>query len=119
MKNGRCRMHGGKSAGPPKGNRNAWKHGNFSAQARARRVLLKYLSRIAPARLNQPIAARGQLREADIARVQNPLKVRVRDARHLISISWLSLSPARAGAIPAPPLPDWEVSLKASLINAA
>jgi hypothetical protein len=29
MKNGRCRMHGGKSTGAPKGNRNAWKHGNY------------------------------------------------------------------------------------------
>ncbi|MGI8854100.1 MAG: HGGxSTG domain-containing protein [Methyloceanibacter sp.] len=27
MTNGRCRMHGGKSPGAPKGNRNAWKHG--------------------------------------------------------------------------------------------
>jgi len=31
MKNGRCRMHGGKATGAPKGNRNAWKHGNYSA----------------------------------------------------------------------------------------
>ncbi|MGO8840343.1 MAG: HGGxSTG domain-containing protein [Methyloceanibacter sp.] len=27
MPNGRCRMHGGKSPGAPKGNRNAWKNG--------------------------------------------------------------------------------------------
>ena len=33
MKNGRCRMHGGKSTGAPKGNRNAWKHGLYSAKA--------------------------------------------------------------------------------------
>jgi len=25
-------MHGGKSAGAPKGNRNVWKHGNFSSR---------------------------------------------------------------------------------------
>lgn len=30
MKNGRCFMHGGKSTGAPKGNRNAWKHGRYS-----------------------------------------------------------------------------------------
>ena len=29
MRNGRCRMHGGKSPGVP-GNRNAWKHGIYS-----------------------------------------------------------------------------------------
>ena len=37
MKNGRCRMHGGKSPGAPKGNRNALKHGRYSAQALASR----------------------------------------------------------------------------------
>lgn len=31
MPNGRCRLHGGKSPGAPKGNRNAWKHGQQSA----------------------------------------------------------------------------------------
>lgn len=30
MRNGRCRMHGGKSPGAPKGNQNAWKHGKYS-----------------------------------------------------------------------------------------
>jgi hypothetical protein len=29
----RCRMHGGTSPGAPKGNKNAWKHGRYSAQA--------------------------------------------------------------------------------------
>ncbi len=29
----RCRMHGGMSPGAPKGNRNAWKHGRYSAEA--------------------------------------------------------------------------------------
>jgi hypothetical protein len=37
MANGRCRMHGGPSPGAPKGNRNAYKHGRFSAEAIARR----------------------------------------------------------------------------------
>jgi uncharacterized protein YjcR len=31
MANGRCRMHGGPSPGAPKGNRNAFKHGRYSA----------------------------------------------------------------------------------------
>ncbi len=34
MANGRCRMHGGKATGAPKGNRNAWKHGTYSTAHR-------------------------------------------------------------------------------------
>ena len=41
MPNGRCRMHGGKSPGPPKGNRNAWKHGLYSTEAIAMRKLVR------------------------------------------------------------------------------
>jgi hypothetical protein len=37
MPNGRCRMHGGPSPGAPKGNRNALKHGRYTADAIARR----------------------------------------------------------------------------------
>ena len=33
MPNGRCRMHGGLSPGAPKGNRNAFKHGRYTAEA--------------------------------------------------------------------------------------
>ena len=33
MANGRCRMHGGPSPGAPKGNRNAFKHGQYTAKA--------------------------------------------------------------------------------------
>jgi hypothetical protein len=36
MPNGRCRMHGGR-AGAPKGNRNALKHGRYTAEAIANR----------------------------------------------------------------------------------
>jgi uncharacterized protein YjcR len=43
MPNGRCRMHGGKSPGAPKGNRNAWKHGSYSVTAKAERFLVKRL----------------------------------------------------------------------------
>ena len=35
MPNGRCRMHGGTSPGAPKGNRNAWKHGHYSAEVKS------------------------------------------------------------------------------------
>lgn len=31
----RCRMHGGRNPGAPKGNRNAWKHGARSAELAA------------------------------------------------------------------------------------
>ena len=37
MPNGRCRLHGGKSPGAPKGNKNALKHGHYSADAAANR----------------------------------------------------------------------------------
>jgi hypothetical protein len=47
MKNGRCRMHGGPSPGAPRGNRNAWKHGRYSAEAIARRRAIAALMRFA------------------------------------------------------------------------
>ena len=37
MANGRCRMHGGKLPGAPRGNRYAWKHGRYSGEAIRRR----------------------------------------------------------------------------------
>jgi len=37
MRNGRCRMHGGKAPGAPKGNRHAFKHGRYSSEAIAER----------------------------------------------------------------------------------
>ena len=37
MPNGRYRMHGGMSPGAPKGNKNALKHGHYTAEAIARR----------------------------------------------------------------------------------
>jgi uncharacterized protein YjcR len=37
MANGRCRLHGGLSPGAPKGNKNALKHGRYSAKAIAGR----------------------------------------------------------------------------------
>lgn len=45
MANGRCRLHGGKSTGPPKGNQNAYKHGFYTKRAiefrRKTKALLK------------------------------------------------------------------------------
>lgn len=37
MANGRCRMHGGKAKGAPKGNSHAFQHGLFTAKAIAER----------------------------------------------------------------------------------
>jgi hypothetical protein len=37
MPNGRCRLHGGLSPGAPKGNKNALKHGRYTAKAVASR----------------------------------------------------------------------------------
>ena len=45
MKNGRCRMHGGTSPGAPKGNKNAYKHGHYTADAIARRRSIAMLIR--------------------------------------------------------------------------
>ena len=47
MKNGKCRFHGGKATGAPKGNRNALKHGNYTAREMARRAAIKCWLRIA------------------------------------------------------------------------
>ena len=41
----RCRMHGGNSSGAPKGNRNAWKHGDRSAQAEAELKMVREADR--------------------------------------------------------------------------
>ena len=51
MKNGRCRMHGGLSPGAPKGNKNALRHGRYTADAIANRrevaALIRALKRLA------------------------------------------------------------------------
>jgi hypothetical protein len=44
--NGRCRMHGGMSPGAPKGNKNAFKHGRYTAEAIARRREIATLLRV-------------------------------------------------------------------------
>jgi hypothetical protein len=46
MPNGRCRLHGGKSPGAPKGNRNALRHGRYSAEVLAQRAELWALLRV-------------------------------------------------------------------------
>jgi hypothetical protein len=45
MANGRCRMHGGASTGAPKGNKNALKHGHYTAEAIAFRRDIARLAR--------------------------------------------------------------------------
>lgn len=45
MKNGRCRMHGGTNPGAPKGNKNALKHGLYTAEAIETRRYLSMLRR--------------------------------------------------------------------------
>ena len=47
MRNGRCRMHGGTSTGAPKGNKNAFKHGRYTAEAVRRRREVSVLIRMA------------------------------------------------------------------------
>jgi hypothetical protein len=43
MANGRCDLHGGKSTGAPRGNRNAWKHGLRSAEYQGMRAALSMM----------------------------------------------------------------------------
>jgi hypothetical protein len=51
MPNGRCRLHGGPSPGAPKGNKNALKHGHYTAEALANRrevgALVRAMKRLA------------------------------------------------------------------------
>ena len=49
MPNGRCRMHGGPSPGAPKGNKNRWVHGRYSAEAIENRRAVAELMRRARA----------------------------------------------------------------------
>ncbi|WP_419555393.1 HGGxSTG domain-containing protein [Sphingomonas arenae] len=41
----RCRMHGGTNPGAPRGNRNAWKHGGRSSEARRAAAYFRYIVR--------------------------------------------------------------------------
>ncbi len=43
MANGRCRLHGGKSTGPPKNNQNALKHGFYTKDAIEQRKYIRQL----------------------------------------------------------------------------
>ena len=54
MPNGRCRLHGGMSSGAPKGNKNALKHGRYTAEAIARRREIAMLLRAAKALARDP-----------------------------------------------------------------
>ena len=63
MPNGRCRMHGGMSPGAPKGNKNAFKHGRYTAEAIANRreiaTLLRAMMSVAPPGANGTIIRTG------------------------------------------------------------
>ncbi|WP_409049830.1 HGGxSTG domain-containing protein [Sandarakinorhabdus sp.] len=48
MPNGRCRMHGGKSPGAPRGNQNAFKHGLYGEEWQALKAEARQLMRIGP-----------------------------------------------------------------------
>jgi len=50
----RCRMHGGKGSGAPRGNRNAWKHGLKSARIRE---IARYLRATSPAAIRRMVDA--------------------------------------------------------------
>lgn len=52
--NARCRMHGGKGSGAARGNRNAWKHGWYSARVRA---IVRYVRAASPAAFARRVEA--------------------------------------------------------------
>jgi hypothetical protein len=52
MANGRCRMHGGKSTGPPRGNQNALKHGFYTREAIEGRRYIRQLLKASQDLLN-------------------------------------------------------------------
>lgn len=56
----RCRMHGGTNKGAPKGNRNAWKHGDRSAEAEEQLKTIRDTDRVLQllGKLRQGIALR-------------------------------------------------------------
>ena len=57
----RCRMHGGTNRGAPKGNRNAWLHGDRSVEAEEQLKTVRQLKRTLQAitKLQQGVAMRG------------------------------------------------------------
>lgn len=52
MKNGKCYWHGGKSPGPPTGNKNSYKHGYYTAEAIESRIQVRNILREADKLLN-------------------------------------------------------------------
>ena len=63
MNNGRCRMHGGKSPGAPRGNSNAYRHGRHTAEAIAERrriaALLRAMRRLVQGSRRVGLKAQG------------------------------------------------------------
>ncbi len=57
MANGRCRMHGGKNPGAPRGNTNALLHGDYTAEAIAQRRETARMRRESRRALNAQIDA--------------------------------------------------------------
>jgi len=53
MANGRCRMHGGKSTGAPKGNKNALKHGMHTKEALMEKKVVREVIKQAQETLKQ------------------------------------------------------------------
>jgi len=53
MANGRCRLHGGKSTGAPKGNKNALKHGLYTKEMLAEKKAVQKLLNQAKETLSQ------------------------------------------------------------------
>jgi hypothetical protein len=89
MPDGRCRLHGGKSLGAPKGNSNAFKHGRYSAEAMAERRHFRELL----AEINKVIERFGDMPRSRQRATLEGLKL---DINRLIRIDFIT--PAGIGA---------------------
>jgi hypothetical protein len=45
LRNGRCKLHGGRAGAPPGQRNGAWRHGNQTKEAKAQRVMIRTLLR--------------------------------------------------------------------------
>ena len=75
---GRCRMHGGKGSGAPRGNRNAWKHGVRSARFME---IARYVRAARPAAWRSLLSQDGSEPVKDKKRADNPIQRGIASSR--------------------------------------
>lgn len=68
----RCRMHGGKGSGAPRGNRNAYKHGGYRSSLKDEMLDLWYMAKDARALLIAARARRMRAKDFDLVSLWSP-----------------------------------------------